>query len=88
MGCASAFQADETSSNLVLRSNIQDDPVIQDEAALIEPIDHTIMARIYEYQAMAANPYITQVYRDHYLKRLVKIRDELDTILREIGYVD
>jgi hypothetical protein len=69
--------------------------VIQDEAALIEPIDHTIMAammaimaRIYEYQAMAADPYLTQVYRDHYLKRLVKIRDELNTILLEIGYVD
>jgi hypothetical protein len=62
--------------------------VIQDEAALIEPIDHTIMARIYEYQAMAADPSLTQAYRDHYLKRLVKIRDELDTILLEIGYVD
>ena len=88
MGCASAFQADETSSNLVLRSNIQDDPVIQDEVALIEPIDHTIMARMYEYQAMAADPYLTQDYRDHYLKRLVKIRDELNIMLREIGYAD
>jgi hypothetical protein len=46
------------------------------------------MARIYEYQAMAADPSLTQAYRDHYLKRLVKIRDELDTILLEIGYVD
>lgn len=62
--------------------------MIQDEQALIEPIDHTIMARVYEYQAMAADPYLTQDYRDHYLKRLVKIRDELNIILREIGYAD
>ncbi len=59
--------------------------MIQDEVALIEPIDHTIMARIYEYQAMATDPCLTQDYRDHYFKRLVKIRDELNFILREIG---
>jgi hypothetical protein len=88
MGCAPAFQAVETGSSPVPRSNIQDDPVIEDEVSLIEPIDHTIMARMYEYQAMAADPYLTQDYRDHYLKRLVKIRDELNIMLREIGYAD
>lgn len=46
------------------------------------------MARVYEYQAMAADPYLTQDYRDHYLKRLVKIRDELNVILGEIGHAD
>lgn len=60
--------------------------MIQDEQALIEPIDHTIMARMYEYQAMAADPSLTQDYRDHYLKRLLKIRDELNVILGEIGH--
>lgn len=84
MGCASAFQADETSSNLVLRSNIQDDPVIQDEQALLKPIDYELMARIYEWQAIAADPNVIPDYRDHYMRKLQSVRDELNIIIDEV----
>jgi hypothetical protein len=59
--------------------------VIQDETSLIEEIDHTVMARLYEYQAMAIDPNLMKDYREHYYRRLVAVRNELNVMLEEIG---
>jgi hypothetical protein len=59
--------------------------VIQDETSLIEELDYTVMARLYEYQAMAIDPNLMKDYREHYRRRLVAVRDELDVMLEEIA---
>ena len=58
--------------------------MIQDEHALLEPIDHEVMARIYQWQAMAADPYLDPSYRAHYKRRLQAVRDELTIIIEEV----
>ncbi len=59
--------------------------MIQDEASLIEELDHVVMARLYEYQSMAIDPELVPAYRDHYRRRLVAVRDELNAMLEEIS---
>ena len=59
--------------------------MIQDEISLLEEIDYRLMERIYEWQAMAADPELMPDYRAHYKKRLEYVREELDAILGELN---
>ena len=54
--------------------------MIQDEQALLEPIDYDLMMRIYKWQAMA----LVKEYRDHYKRRLQEVRDELNILIEEV----
>ena len=58
--------------------------MIQDEQALLEPVDYEVMARIYKWQAMAADPNLDSQYRDHYKRRIIALREELNIILGEL----
>lgn len=58
--------------------------MIQDEQALLEPIDYEVMARIYKWQAMAADPELDPAYRAHYKRRILAVREELNAILGEL----
>lgn len=58
--------------------------MIQDEQALLEPVDYEVMARIYKWQAMAADPNLDPQYRAHYRRRILAVREELNAILTEI----
>lgn len=59
--------------------------MIQDEQALLEPVDYEVMARIYKWQAMAADPDMDPQYRAHYRRRILAVREELDAILGELS---
>lgn len=58
--------------------------MIQDEQALLEPIDYDLMMRIYKWQAMASDPSLVKEYRDHYKRRLQAVRNELNIIIEEV----
>lgn len=62
--------------------------MIQDEQALLEPVDYEVMARIYQWQAMAADPNLDPQYRAHYRRRILAVREELNAILVEIDRVE
>jgi hypothetical protein len=62
--------------------------VIQDEQALLEPVDYEVMARIYQWQAMAADPNLDPQYRAHYRRRILAVREELNAILVEINRIE
>jgi hypothetical protein len=62
--------------------------VIQDERALLEPVDYEVMARIYEWQAMAADPNLDPQYRAHYRRRILAVSEELNAILAELDRVE
>ena len=62
--------------------------MIQDEQALLEPVDYEVMARIYEWQAMAADPNMDPQYRAHYRRRILAVREELNAILAELDRVE
>lgn len=56
----------------------------QDEQALLEPLDYEVMARIYQWQAMAADPEMDPQYRAHYKRRILAVREELNAIIQEL----
>lgn len=58
--------------------------MIQDEQALLTDEDHAVMARIYYWQALAADPDLDPSYRQHYKRRLQAVRDELNIIIEEV----
>lgn len=62
--------------------------MIQDEQALLEPVDYEVMARIYQWQAMAADPNLDPQYRAHYRRRILAVREELNAILVEINRIE
>ena len=62
--------------------------MIQDEQALLEPVDYEVMARIYQWQAMAADPNMDPQYRAHYRRRILAVREELNAILVEINRIE
>lgn len=83
MGCAPAFQAVETGSSPVPRSNIQDDPVT-DTQFEFSLQDFDLMARLYEYQAIVLDRELDQKTRDHYLRRIKMVHEEVGYMLQEI----
>jgi hypothetical protein len=62
--------------------------VIQDERTLLKPIDYEVMARIYEWQALAADPNMDPQYRAHYRRRILAVSEELNAILAELDRVE
>jgi hypothetical protein len=48
-------------------------------------MDFDLMARLYEYQAIAIDPEEKVETREHYRNRLVMVRDELNAMLEEIA---
>lgn len=84
MGCALDFQSRETGSSPVPRSNIQDDPVT-DTQFEFSLQDFDLMARLYEYQAIILDREEPQETRDHYLRRMYMVRDEIEIMLKEIA---
>lgn len=46
--------------------------------------DFDLMARLYEYQAIILDREEPQETRDHYLRRMHMVRDELEIMLKEI----
>ena len=72
--------------------------MIQDEQALLEPVDYEVMARsdlidaivqlFYQWQAMAADPNLDPQYRAHYRRRILAVREELNAVLVEINRIE
>ena len=49
------------------------------------PQDFDLMARLYEYQAIALDPEEPAETRDHYLRRIKVVYEELGFMLQEIS---
>lgn len=47
--------------------------------------DFDLMARLYEYQAIAIDPEEDQKTREHYLRRIKMVHEELGFMLQEIA---